>query len=109
MNFIRGLDPKKAMQVGQEACAPVIMIMYSLDPTNMVAGPDGKMGPSHSNMSAEATHRALKGIQEKTNEKRTRFYSFATDTEGYKGRISKFKGLYLKYETVLYHIPKDAV
>jgi hypothetical protein len=109
MNFIRGLDPKEAMGVGQTACAPVITMMYSLNPTNMVAGPDGKVGPAHSNMSGDATHRVLKSIQEKTNDVRTRFFAFTTDTEGYQGRISKFKGQYLKYETVLYHIPKDAV
>jgi len=109
MNFQRGLKPKEAMSVGQTAVAPIISMMYSLDPTNMVMGPDDKMGPAHGNMSAEATHRALKSIQDKTNETRTRFYAFTTDTGGYQGRIHKFKGQYLKYEAVLYFIPKDAV
>ena len=109
MNFQRGLKPNKAMGVGQEAVAPVISMMYSLNPANMVMGPDNKIGPAHNNMSTEATHRVLKSIQDKTNDVRTRFYAFTTDADGYQGRISKFKGEYLKYEAVLYHIPKDAV
>lgn len=109
MNFQRGLKPNKAMEIGQEAVAPVISIMYSLNPANMVMGPDNKIGPAHSNMSEEATHKVLKSIQDKTNETRTRFYAFTTDAEGYQGRVYKFKGQYLKYQAVLYFIPKDAV
>ena len=110
MQFIRGQKPSEAMNVGQTAVAPVIAILYQLDPTNMVEGPDGKIGPAHNNVSSvDNIHKVLKSIQDKTNDVRTRFYSFSTDKDGYQGRISKFKGEYIKFETVLYHIPKDAV
>jgi len=109
MNFQRGLAPTEAMGVGQIAIAPVIKALYTLDPSNMVSGKNGKAFPARlpaTFVGAETLEKVRDG---KLN---PRFVAFSTMDEIDEfgefvvHRLSEYKGLFVKFEDITYKIPK---
>jgi len=110
MNFVRGLSPTEAMGVGQVALAPVIKDFYTLDPTSMSVGKNGKAFPRRNLVFSPDL--ILEELKTNPSAYNTRFLGFTTGTEfdefgdEVMHRLSEYKGLYIKFGDQTYKIPK---
>jgi hypothetical protein len=110
MNFQRGLAPTEAMGVGQIALAPVIKDFYTLDPTSMSVGKNGKAFPRRSLV--YSPEKILEELKANPSAYNTRFLGFTTGTEfdefgdEVMHRLSEYKGLYVKLGDTAYKIIK---